>query len=186
MSIARVHDLRLANPCWDDLIVPAATIYTPGASGTGPTHNTSDGTLEFDWLTTENIFVHIQFPHRWLIGSTISPHLHWMKSTSASGGVSWKMRYKWANIGATFGAFSAWDEATVYVSDDDTADHQALAEFSEISGTGKTLSSMMIVELQRDHDDTGDTYAALAKLLEFDIHIQIDSFGSDHEYEKGD
>lgn len=185
MAITHLSDLRLTDTCWDDLKAPAAAIYSPGNTGSGPDRDTEDGTLLFASDATELVHMHFQMPHAWKAGSTISPHLHWMKSSDASGGVVWKMRYKWCEIGDTFPAYSDLDTAVEKVSAGDLEGIHGLYEFSEITDADKTLSSMIIVELSRVHDATADTYAADAKLLEFDIHYQIDSLGSSDEYVKG-
>jgi hypothetical protein len=60
-----------------------------------------------------------------------------------------------------------------------------ITPFDEIDMAGKRISCMAICKLSRIGDDaTNDTYAGLAQLLEFDIHYQLDSFGSNAEYIK--
>lgn len=46
------------------------------------------------------------------------------------------------------------------------------------------VSSMMVCRLYRSPTVTEDTYSNDAGLLEFDLHYQIDSFGSRNEYIK--
>ena len=110
------------------------------------------------------------------MGSAISPHVHWVKTTSAAGTVKWTLSYRWADLGETLSAWSDADAATLVISDGDTAEQHALSEFSEIIPPANVVSSMMLVKIARVGGD--DTYAADAKLLEFDIHFQADSVGS--------
>ena len=166
---------------WDDLRFPVSTINPPGAVS-DPDIDTADGTLLFDDSATEIVFMQVQMPHAWKTGSPISPHVHWCKTSSASGAVSWNLSYRWADIGDVFGAWSTADKATLQITDGDTEDQHALSEFSEIVPPANGVSSMFLIKLYRDGSD--DTYAADAKLLEFDIHYQIDSRGSDTEYTK--
>jgi len=49
---------------------------------------------------------------------------------------------------------------------------------------GKTLSSMILWRISRIGGSGSDTYPSDARLLEFDIHYQIDSLGSNEEYIK--
>jgi len=58
-----------------------------------------------------------------------------------------------------------------------------MASFSAISGTGKTISSMLICRLFRDVSE--DDYNNDAAFLEFDIHYEINSVGSKTETVKG-
>ena len=92
------------------------------------------------------------------------------------------MEYKWTNIhgtdAGTFATLNSLDAA------DGVALKHQVAGFGEISGAGKTLSSMLIIKLSRVANDVSDTYNADALLREFDIHFQIDSTGSRQEYVK--
>ena len=132
---------------WDDLRFPAVAINPPGAAS-DPDVDPTDGTLLFAAGSTEVVFFAVQLPHCWKMGSAISPHVHWVKTTSAAGTVKWTLSYRWADLGETL---SAWSDADA-------------AKIARVGGD--------------------DTYGADAKLLEFDIHYQIDSRGSDTEYVK--
>lgn len=68
--------------------------------------------------------------------------------------------------------------------DNNTAWEHLLTELGDIDMTGKTLSDCILFELSRIGGDASDTYGADARLLEFDIHYEIDSFGSNQEYIK--
>lgn len=166
---------------WDDLRFPVTAINPPGAAS-DPDVDATDGTLLFDASSTELVFVQVQMPHRWKLGSPIAPHVHWCKTTSAAGTVSWQLEYRWAEIGSVLSAWSSSDEATLVVSDGDTAEQHALSSFTQISPPANGVSSMFLMKISRVGGS--DTYGADAKLLEFDIHYQIDSRGSDTEYVK--
>ena len=60
--------------------------------------------------------------------------------------------------------------------DTNEANKHLITSLGDISATGKHLSDMLVMILTRI--STGDTYGADARLLEFDIHYQIDAFGS--------
>ena len=66
------------------------------------------------------------------------------------------------------------------------ADKHYITELSEIDGTGQGMSSMLLCRLFRDTAGAGgtDDYVGDAGLMEFDFHIEIDSFGSHEEYTK--
>jgi hypothetical protein len=59
-----------------------------------------------------------------------------------------------------------------------------LTPFSAIDMTGFTLSAMIVFKLARVGGDALDTMPGDASLLEFDIHYQINSFGSQQEFVK--
>ncbi|MFC1878993.1 hypothetical protein ACFLZW_03685 [Chloroflexota bacterium] len=67
---------------------------------------------------------------------------------------------------------------------DGTAYKHQIASFAAISGTGKTLSSVLLCRIYRKAGDGSDNYDADAALLEFDIHYEVDAFGSDSEFVK--
>jgi hypothetical protein len=52
------------------------------------------------------------------------------------------------------------------------------AYFTPIVGTGKTISSVILMKLYRNSSDAADTYTGLAYFIEFDIHYQSDTPGS--------
>lgn len=170
---------RYSTPAFDDLRSPASGI-NPAGSPSAATPNTADGSLTF---STGNVAVAwFQMPHARREGSPIHCHIHWSKSTSAAGAVNRQMKYKVFNIGATAPAFSSLATGTEVVSNSNTADKHALLEFTDIDMTGKTLSAMVCIYLERVA--TGDTYGASVNLYEVDLHYEVDSFGSRTEFVK--
>lgn len=164
---------------WDDLRAPASGI-NPAGQVSPPTVNSTDGSLTF--ATSNAVCIWFQLPHSWKEGTSIHPHLHWSKSSSASGTVKWQMKYKWANRGDAFPAFSDLVDGTEEVANANTANKHSVFNFPIIIGTGKTISSMICIYLIRTA--SGDTYGADANLYEFDIHYEIDSVGSRSEHIK--
>ena len=96
------------------------------------------------------------------------------------------MEYKWFNVGGIVPAnfttitSTAASHKLAYTS----GNLHQITDFGEISGVGKTISSLMLIKLYRnDNIDAGaGTGDALA--FELDIHFQIDSWGSFEEYAK--
>jgi hypothetical protein len=79
--------------------------------------------------------------------------------------------------------FTAWSDAipgTLVVSDSDTADKHALTSFEMPIILGRP-SHMFLFELSRIGGDAADTYAADAKLIEFDVHYYAGSAGTINE-----
>ena len=128
-----------------------------------------------------------QLSHTWREGTPITPHVHWSKTTSASGNVEWLFDYKWAPIGEVLDG--SWtqiaEDATVSgTPDTDTANKHLITSFGEISTTGKQISDMLLMKVTRVPTATNDTYEADARLWELDIHFQVDGRGSTKEYVK--
>jgi hypothetical protein len=178
----RVEQVR-----WDDLRFPAQAINPPGQA--------SDPDLEPDtgcWLFaasgTELIYAVVQMPHAWNEGSTIVPHVHWEKTSSASGDVAWSLRYKISRIGEVRDA--SWTTVAVETStvpgtpDNDTEEQHLITSFGPMGMSGSKISTCILFELARVGGDAGDTYGADARLLEFDVHYQLDSSGSILEFVK--
>lgn len=168
---------------WDDLRFPAVGIALGGV--TSPPGQATDGSLLFDSDVAETIAGIAQMPHGWKEGSTIRPHIHWMKTTSDSGDVRWAFRYKIADVGDVFTGWSEWDyQETPLVGIGDVANTHGITSFTPIDMTTYSISCIILWQLGRDAGDDDDTYAEDAKLLEFDIHYQIDASGSAQQFTK--
>lgn len=136
---------------------------------------------------TEDLFFEVQMPHGWKEGSTIYPHIHWSPKTDTGGNiVRWGLEFIWVNVGETF-----VNTTVIYAEDpiapigpSPTAYQHVISEFSEISGTGQTLSSMLVCRVFRDGTHGNDTYNNDALMLQFDFHYEIDADGSREEYSK--
>jgi hypothetical protein len=108
-----------------------------------------------------------------------------MKSTAASGGVYWQLQYRWVGIGDVMaGSWTTIGSGTPTISDSNLQYKHALTQLGDITAVGKTVSDMLVMLVTRQPANAADTYGADAILLEFDIHYQVDSFGSNYEYYK--
>lgn len=171
---------------WDDLRFPAS-LANPAGSASPPGYDTTNGGLLFAAAGTELVFFQAQLPHFWAIGTTLFPHCHWQKTTSAAGNVYWQLEYKWCPIGEVMDAtFTTLASSTVVggTPDDDTANQHLITALGEINGSGKTISDMLLLKFSRIGGNAADTYGSDARLLEFDIHIQNDGRGSLLEFQK--
>jgi hypothetical protein len=183
MSIAGSLWGAIQGEAWDDLRFPAQGINPAGAVD-APSVDTTDypGTLLFVHNATKLIAGVAQLPHAWVEGSAIRPHVHWSKTTSASGGVVWQFCYAIGAIGGTFGTYSEWADGTPAVADGDTAHLHALDSFPEVAMPNCKGSAMVAWQIRRKHDATGDDYGAAARLWEFDFHYRVYGLGSEQEF----
>ena len=185
---------NVANPVWDDLrIVPGAfefigasdpTIVDWQPAGSGTTFKV------YAFQKTNEAFASCQMPHSYIDGSDLYFHLHWTpkdRGTEESGNyVGWKVDYSIASIGSAFGASATADLSDVCTGTDDL--HE-LTSSVQVSGAGLTISHMIILRIYRTDTGTDDTWVGTTTaqspvLLEFDIHYQIDSMGSNSELSK--
>lgn len=171
---------RYDPPAWEDLRFPASAVNPPGQVS-DPDFDTTNGTWLFAASGTEVIFLIAQLPHSYREGTSLKPHVHWYKTTSASGNVMWQLDYKKFPIGEVGdAAFTALTKSTVITGtpDGDTAQEHLITAFSAIDMSGSQISDMLIMKVSRLGGDAADTYGADCALMEFDLHFQQDSFGS--------
>lgn len=175
-------------PRWDDLRFPVTALNN--LSGAQPGLEAATGFLMFDAAGTETVLGLAQMPHSWRESSAIIPHVHWSKSTSAAGNVLWRLQYEIVNNGdtalLTYG--TTLDAVTTVdgTPDTNTADKCLISSFGEIDMSGFSISCLVFWKLSRIGGDGSDTYGADARLMEFDIHYELDSLGSRGQYWKHD
>jgi len=175
---------------WDDLRLSGSSarvgVTAPSVDAFGPSGSLR--TLRFEEGHHDEIYFEIQLPHNWLEGSNIYPHVHWSPVTTEAGNVVWQLDYSWANLDDAFPAPTTM--TTDATAAGGTAWVHKLSQFKDgsanayIDGTGKTLSSMLVCRLHRDAGAGDDTLSEDVAFLEFDLHYQVDGFGSDDEYVK--
>lgn len=172
---------------WDDLRVPGLSTKT---GATAPTFgNFVDANTQgylFNNAQDDETFFSIQMPHSWKEGSDIYPHVHWMRTAApgvaANTNVVWEFTYSWANVNTTFPAGTA---ITATNSVSGTNWFHQVSSFAAISGTGKTVSSVLNCRLRRlANTSASDTYDQDVGLIDVDIHHLVDSFGSQQEFVK--
>lgn len=177
---------------YDDLKVPVSSTTKGGTKDPNWVILRDDGSSQgvflqwFDKDAEEELYFTVQMPHQWKEGSEIYPHVHWVtKSDVSSNKVVWGMEYTWANVGDVLGT------TTIITGSDPLAAYAPVAAYEHaitplgtITAAGKTLSSMLVCRIFRQATNGTDNFAADAGLLEIDFHFQIDSDGSNEEYEK--
>lgn len=174
------------NVRWDDLRIPGLSVRTGASAPDLVAFGASESlaVLSFDGVnTTEQVFFTVQLPHSYKEGTALSPHVHWTPTSTAAGNVIWNLEYSWQNINGTFPTATTTISTTAQAAGG-TPWVQKIAEFSDIVGTGKLISSMLVCRLYRNPSAAGDTYGDDAAFLEIDFHFQQDSTGSRSEYTK--
>lgn len=164
---------------WEDLRFPF-TQLRQGALAKPDFDETNVGLLFPQNDATEKIFIVAQMPHSYQEGTAIYPHVHWQQSANTA--VIWKLDYKWFNGGdavpASFTTISTSSGLFTYSSGNL---HQKTF-FDSIDGTGKRISSMLLMKVYRDDNTTtGDVLG-----FEFDIHYKSNTSGSRSQSSKSD
>jgi len=163
---------------WDDLRVSVNSLKVPTASN--PSWGTYNGfqLLEFDSGENQEVYFTIQLPHSYKEASNITPHVHWILDTDDDGTtVEWGLEYKWGDIGDAMDSATTTIYATEGVSTGDEGKHQ-ITSFSAITGTGMSISSMLLCRLFRRGSGGNDDCGESVWLMEFDTHFEMDTVGS--------
>lgn len=165
-------------PRWTDLTFPF-TQTRVGANLKPDFDFTNIGLLFPQNDTSEIVYITVQMPHGYKEGTPINPHIHAIQK--ANQAVRFDMDYKWYNVGDTEPV--SWTKHIInqyeipYTSGNLS---QIIEGASMIDGTGKKISSILKIKLFRnDNTYTGDFFAD-----QFDIHYQVDAYGSEDEYVK--
>lgn len=167
---------------WDDLRAPASVVTT---SLTSPPSYSSDGTLLFSATKTETIFHQFQMPHGWILGSTVYPHVHWAKTSSAAGNIYWEFGYKLVPVGGIKpGSWSTLASSTPTLTDNNTSGEHLTTDCGSITPSSLGLSGIIVSYLSRVGGNVADTYGGDVEFLEVDIHYQLDASGSTARYIK--
>lgn len=153
--------------------------------------NIAEGSLDFkDSSTTSDYAVmNIQINHDWKIGSEVFPHLHWFQSQSAVP--NWLVQYRWQTNGGT--KTTSWTNYPL-TSNAFTYSSGTILQISYNSGitppAGTGLSDILQLRLIRDTNNSSsefsgnDSVSGNVPALNFDVHYEINSIGSNQEYVK--
>lgn len=127
----------------------------------------------------------VQMPHGWAAGTPIYPHVHfapWIANEGA-GAARFILAYYVANVDVQFPSSPATYTMTKTWSGDQQWVHLLALNATPITTSGWTLSSILKCRLYRDNT-VANNLAGRVALLYFDIHVEMDAFGSRQEYIK--
>jgi hypothetical protein len=176
---------------WNDLMVfPDAT--TKGGSnppewGTTFMKNaggTSKGVYLWMFAPNQEEELHftVQIPHNYKEGTDLHPHIHWTTVTGTPSGsnVVWGLEYTVISVAGSFPFTQVlYTNSLISACNPPSGTGQHLiSEFANISGTGLTISSIMVCRLFRATGNASDTFPNVVGFLGFDIHYEQDTQGS--------
>jgi hypothetical protein len=142
---------------------PALTGYKAGYS------------LGFDSASDEVVSFRVEIPPDYKEGTNITVYIHWTPTDNGAGNVVWSLDYSWANVDS---AFPSATTVNITVAADEVTDKHQRDEFFALTGTGKTIGSVILCSIKRDGDNASDTYASDALLHSLSIHYEKDTIGS--------
>lgn len=169
---------KLSTPRFNDIVFPLNTSFI--GSNSKPDYDYTNIGLLFPQNNVNEIaYFTIQLPHSWKVGSTIYPHIHIIQAANQQA--TFRAEYKWYDIGDPIPAnWSTYDLDTYAITYTSGTISNIVKGTGGISGAGLGISSILKIKLFRtDNVYTGDMLAD-----QFDIHIEIDGFGSQEEYIK--
>lgn len=169
---------KLSTPRFNDIVFE----LTPSRIGSNdkPDYDYTNVGLLFPQNNVNEIaYFTIQLPHSWKVGTTIYPHIHIIQSANQQA--TFRVEYKWYDIGDPVPAnWSIYNLDTYAITYTSGTISNIIKGTDGIDGAGMGISSILKIKLFRtDNVYTGDMLAD-----QFDIHIEIDGFGSQEEYIK--
>jgi hypothetical protein len=117
----------------------------------------------------------VQMPHKWKIGSTIYPHVHYKQIDATTDTPIFIMQYKWYDLGAT--TQKGWSWIRMGTSTGTTNNtHQLVYNSAGITPVGVTqVSSIIVCKIYLYALAAGNT---ASHAWQFDIHYEMDDLGS--------
>ena len=163
---------------WDDVVQPLVTAKQGQVDK--PAWNATEGGFDFPQNDpTHILYLNVQMPHQRKADSAIRPHVHWHQA--ANQNPVFKMDYRWTDLASEVaGAWQTYTMGHLVFPYTSGTMHQILEGAEPLDGTGKGISSMLQVKLYRDDN----VYTGTLVATSFDIHVEIDSFGSNTEFQK--
>ena len=152
---------------------PSLSSWQPAASG---------ATFKvYEFNNADEVFFTVQMPHNYKQGTDLLAHVHWTPrgrgTAEDTHTVFWKLDYSVANMDENFAASANLDMTDTC---DGVNERHLMTPELTVTGTGLTVSHILVCRLYRDAGDSWATNTANNRpvLLEFDFHYQLDSTGS--------
>ena len=181
-----------AATCWRDELqsVTGAQITSPSADfqqNVAEASVTAEATARYptDYITTN-----WQINHDWVLGSSIYPHIHWWQTEADMP--NWLLAYRWQKQGTQ--KTMDWTELPWIAN----AAEWTAGTLNQITGFGAIeapegdgeVSDIVQIRLYRDVTNVSTKFGGAEAspldqdIVNLDVHIQVDMFGSREEYQK--
>lgn len=185
------------NYTWNDIVMGASATVLDSAAGKLD-YNYDTKCIEIASTTTisdTNSKVHyaFQITHNFKLNGSCDAHIHWIQSSANVP--NWWLRWRFYQNGKVAGS---WTQAALstnvftYTSGTimQISKPPSNIDLSTAVGGQLNVSDFIDVEITRDSNNASGLFAGadplsgVASLRSFDMHLQVDSDGSDEEYNK--
>ena len=190
-----VNELQeyLSRPFYNDILQSLIT-QEKGNPSDRVVSDVSEGVVNFtnQAALANYITVNIQLQHGWVIGSDIEPHIHWFQNQNQTPNLL--LQYRWQLNGAE--KVNDWvnlkvDKLIFPYPSTGTPTINQIATFGKVTPPDEVnVSEIIQFRVIRDTANAStlfggaDTYTGNVSLVNFDLHIKVDAFGSRKVYEK--
>lgn len=162
-----------------NIISPNLILLPTGGSGPDITVYNGGNLRSYEFVTSTLKELNMMFtlPNSYKEGSNITIRLHlYNNATNSSGAVLFKSRYVWSNINtSSVTETTISNTITIIVGSNNS---NTVIDFPVITGTGKTIGSVVSCNIYRDPTDVIDTYIPSVWLKGIEIIYEIDALGS--------
>jgi len=127
-----------------------------------------------------------EFLHKLKLQSDASPHAHWSPTTDmGTSEVLWEIGFTWAKLGSKFPDLTIYQSKNEIVATAKEAFEHLMTVFADIDlSTNTSVSSILGGYIARRGTDAQDTYTGEVALHYVDLHMKVDSVGSEGMYTK--
>lgn len=191
LTLTENDALTLLDTVWDDAKYPFFGRRIDTAGGHLAYDETELG-INFNdtsrYNDADQVAIIAQMEHKYKIGSSLNPHIHWMQSNAAIPNML--LKYRVYDNGETPPAWTlaAIDSHAFTYTSGTILQISAWPAIDMSSVTG--VSAFVDVKIYRDTSNTSGEFAGADPLTgdwltkEFDFHFEIDALGSRDEYTK--
>lgn len=159
----------------DDLVISGVGVNPPGPVAS-PTYNDTLLTTDFSGSADNRLDVAWQLPHRayYGAGAMARIHLHMQHADAVVSTSLWRVAWCLYSMGSVQPAFSTEPDLSVATFGNLTENY-VLLKSVPITGYGASA----ILKAQITRLGSSDAYAGIIRVSSYDVHIQIDSDGSE-------
>lgn len=160
---------------WGVVQIPVSAMIMSVSVPPNLTGHQAGYSFGFDPTADEIASFRVELPPDYKEGTDVVFYLHWSPPDANAGDIVWSFSHSWVNIES---AFPAATTIAITISTDSTADKHHRDGFAALTGTGKTIGSIIQCSIARDANNGSDTYASDVLLHSMSMHYEKDTLGS--------
>jgi hypothetical protein len=162
---------------FEDLVVPATLVNPTGPVGAAA-YNIDWMTVDFPNGSSTTADLVFQIPHSAKLGTSAVLHFHWQPSNTNAGVADFTVQHQWRNnTGEAAGvAVASWPSVAGTLTPGGVANVMTYGDLATLTKANGTISSILQVRVTRLGGT--DAFTGDVRLVSADVHIEIDSNGS--------